>query len=69
MTEPTLKQMLLTCPLSEVERILGILRERKDVVSVEMLSETDLLEMKAEDENHFRGLVVQIRKDIADDIA
>lgn len=69
MSEVSFKQILLTCPLSEIERILDIIRERKDIVSVETLTETDLIEMKAEDEQHFRGLVTQIRKDIANEPA
>lgn len=69
MSEPTLKEMLLSCKLSEIERILDIIRLRKDVVSIELLTEVDLLEMKAEDEAHFRGLVTQIRKDIANEPA
>lgn len=69
MSEVSFKQMLLTCPLSEIERILDIIRERKDIASIELLTELDLIEMKAEDDAHFRGLVYQIRKDLSDEPA
>jgi hypothetical protein len=69
MSDITIKEQLLSMTLSELERVIDIIRQRKDIVSIELLTEVDLLEMKAEDEAHFRGLVRQIREDIANEPA
>lgn len=69
MSDTPLKQQLLEMSLDGVRRVLEIIESRPDVVSVVLLDEIDLLEMKAEDENHFRGLVTQIRRDIDDEPA
>jgi hypothetical protein len=69
MNEITIKEQLLSMTLSELNRLIEIIRTRKDIVSVEVLTEVDLLEMKAEDEAHFRGFVRQLREDIANEPA
>jgi hypothetical protein len=69
MTEPTIKELLQTMSLSGIESVVDIIRSRSDIVSVVLLTETDLLEMKAEDEHHFRVLARQIQKDVADEPA
>ena len=67
--EAPLRQMLLEMSLEGIEAVIDVIRSRKDIVSVELLTGIDLLEMKAEDEAHFRGLVTQIRKDIENEPA
>jgi hypothetical protein len=69
MSDISLKQQLLEMSLEGVESVIDVIRSRKDIVSIEVLTEVDLLEMKAEDEAHFRSLVRQIREDIENEPA
>lgn len=69
MSDTPLKQQLLEMSLEGVLQIIEVIRSRPDITSIEVLTEVDLLEMRAEDEQHFRGLVRQIREDIANEPA
>jgi Cu2+-containing amine oxidase len=66
MSDISIKELLQTMSLDGIEDVVDIIRSRSDIVSVVLLTETDLLEMKAEDERHFRQFAKQIQKDIAD---
>jgi hypothetical protein len=67
--EITIKEQLLSMSLKELMRVIDIIRSRTDIASIEVLTETDLLEMAAEDSRHFRNLVHAIRKDTANEPA